>query len=97
MSAETLNWVYENTENAGKAVQRIKDLTVICAEENLNVRLERVRLKGSRAGWNINITLKDSHFGSYDEAQSFLRGKCIILRKARRELEAAKASKAIDS
>ena len=88
-----LHWVYENTENAGKAVQRIKDLKTVAEDENLQgLKLERIRLKGTRSGYNVNITLNDDRFNSYEDAQGFLRTKCIAIRKARREKEAAKAA-----
>lgn len=91
-----LHWVYENTENAGKAVQRVKDLTEIAGTENIQgFRIERIRLKGTRAGYNINVTTDDNRFNTYEEAQSYLRTRCIEMRKARRELAAEKVSKEI--
>jgi len=84
-----LNWVYESCENAAKARQRIEDLTLIAAEYNMPLKLERVRIIGKHGGFNINATLNTEQFSTYEDAQAFFRAHCIVLRRHRREDAAA--------
>jgi len=87
-----LNWTYENTETAAKAQLRVDDLTQIAAAYDITgFKVYRVAIP--RKGNNVNITVDDERFSTYDDASSFLRTCCIALRKKRREEKAEELKK----
>jgi len=88
-----MKWNYESCHAAAGANQRVADLRQIAEDENLELKVLRQKVGKS---YLVSCDWENCPHSNYDEAQAYLRAKCIVIRKARREVAAEKAAAKLD-